>query len=83
MRPHNAAILSIALLAKQFLRLEPGQQTGNVRLGRDHHVADGRTGQPIRWRSAQNTQHVVLRRGKAKRLKPMLEIAVQGVGSPH
>jgi len=40
-RPDDAAIMWVAALVEEFLRLEAGEQTGNVGFGGNHHAADG------------------------------------------
>jgi hypothetical protein len=62
--PNYSAIVKIAALAQESLCFEPGQQAGNVRLGRDHPAADGRTSQTLRLRPSQNSKDVVLRHGQ-------------------
>jgi len=78
-RPYDSTVVSIAPLAEEFLRFETGEQTGNVGLGSNHHVADGGTGEPVGICAAQNAQSVVLRGGEAKGFEPLLKGSMQTV----
>jgi hypothetical protein len=81
--PDYPAILKIAMLTEKFLRLQTGEQAGNVGFGSDHHAADGRTSEPIGTRGSQDAQHVELRHGESSGLEPLLHGAMQAVGGTH
>src|ERR1700678_436366 len=63
--PDHTAVVLVALLADKLESLEPGEQAGNIGLGGDHAVADSRTGEAVRLRTAQDAQDVVLGGGDA------------------
>jgi hypothetical protein len=69
----------IALLADELERLETSQQARDVWVGGDHAAADGGAGQPLRMRTAQNPEHVVLRRGDAPVADLQMEGAIEAV----
>ena len=59
LRPDNAPVVFIPLLADELQSLHARQQASDVRYGCDHAVADGRAGQSLRMGAAQNAQDVV------------------------
>ena len=75
-RPYDSTVVLIALLAEEFLRFQAGEQTGDVWLGSDHHVADGGTGESVGICAAQNAQSVVLRSCEAEGFEPLLKGAM-------
>jgi hypothetical protein len=78
--PDHAAVALVALLADELEHLQPGEQAGNIGLGRDHAIADGRAGESLRLGAAQDAQHVILRGRDAPRADLALEGALQAVG---
>ena len=82
-RPHHPAVMQVALLAKEFVRFEPGEQPCDIRLGSNHHAPNGRTGKPFRTRPPQNAQHVELSQGEPGRFEPLLHGAVQAIRRAH
>jgi hypothetical protein len=82
-RPDDPAIVPVALLAEEFLYLQAAQQAGNIRLGCNHHAADGRAGEPCWLRPAQDAQDVKLRQGEPGGLQPLLHGPMQAVRGAH
>jgi len=79
-RPDDPAVVRIAPLCEEFLRLEAGEQASNVGHRGDHHVADSRTGEPVGIGAAQDAQCVVLGGGEAEGLETLLKGAMERVG---
>src|ERR1700722_5600470 len=81
--PNHPAILRIALLAKEFLCLEPAEQASYVRFRGNHHPADSGTGEPAGTRRSQNPQDIELSQGEAGWLEPLLHGAMQVICRAH
>jgi len=75
----GAAIVLIALLCDQFVRLEPGEHAGDIRLGGNHHASDGRTDEPFGLGAAQDAEDVILGGAQAVGFEPLLKGPVQTV----
>jgi len=82
-RPDDAAVVPITLLAYEFLRLEAGEQAGDIRFRGDHHAADSGTGEAGFAGTAKDAQDVVLRVGESEGLEALLEGAMEKVGAAH
>src|SRR5258708_28552770 len=64
-RFHHAPIVTLALPRNQVALFHTVQQACYVRIVRNHALGDAAARQPLRLRAAQDTQHIVLRAGKA------------------
>lgn len=82
-RPDDAAVMPIALLTHEFLRLEPGEQACDVGLRSDHHAAHSGASQAAWLSAAEDAKDVVLGIGKAERFETLLEGTVQEVSGAH
>src|SRR5262245_25650557 len=71
-RQYHSTILSIARAANQSPLLHSVEQTGDVRVPRDHSVADFAARETF-GRTPQDSQDVVLRRGKVLSLQQFHE----------
>jgi len=82
-RPDDAAILPIALLADEFLCFETREEPGDVRFRGDHHAANGGAGEAGLAGSAEDAEDVVLGGGEAERLEALLKGAMEEVSRTH
>lgn len=77
-RPDDTTVSGIATLCDEFAKTQAREQTGDVWLGGDHAVADGRAGESCGGRGAENAQDVVLRmrelEGAQSKLKGAIEL---------
>ena len=83
LRPDHAAVVLVALLANQLVAFRRGEQPRDVGFGCDHAVADGRAGEALRMRAAQDPQHVVLRGSDAPFAGRALDCTFKAIGCPH
>ncbi len=60
LRPHNAAIVPVAVLPDQLEAFEASEEAGNVRLGGEHARADCCAGEAFGPGAAQDAQDIVL-----------------------
>jgi len=81
--PDHPAVLKVALLAEKRLRLQSGEEPGDIRFGRNHHASDRGTDQAGGSCGSQDSQDIVLRDGESGGLQPLLHCAMQAVGGAH
>ena len=82
-RPDHAPVALVTLLPDEFEGLHACQEASNVGFGRDHPVADRRTRDPLRLRTTEDAEHVVLRGGDAKGPRFALDGALHAVRGAH
>jgi len=81
--PDDAAVVRVALLTEEFLRLESAEQAGDVWFGGNHATADGRTGEAGGSGTAEDAEDVVLRGGQAAGFETLVYGALQVIGRAH
>ena len=81
--PENAPVVPVAVLADEVKRLEPGQESGNVRDCGYYAFTNGRTSEAIGVRAAQNAQNVVLRCRDPPGSRGVLKGALKTVSRAH
>src|SRR5258707_2752190 len=80
---HDAAVIGLACTGNQPALLQAVEETGHVRVMRDHAVADSAASEALRLGATENAKDIVLRAGKAGGFDELFGLLGEGVGGPQ
>jgi len=79
----HATVVALAFPSYEIALFHAVQKTGNVRVARDHALADFATGQSVAASAAKDTQYIVLGPGQAGGFDYLFGLSAEGVGDLH